>query len=30
MKPGIHPDYTTATVHCACGNKFETRSTQDD
>jgi large subunit ribosomal protein L31 len=30
MKPGIHPDYMTATVHCACGNRFETRSTQDD
>ena len=30
MKPGIHPDYTTSMVHCACGNKFETRSTQDD
>jgi large subunit ribosomal protein L31 len=28
MKPGIHPDYHQVTVHCACGNKFETRSTQ--
>ena len=27
MKPGIHPTYETATVHCACGNEFETRST---
>jgi large subunit ribosomal protein L31 len=27
MKPGIHPDYHTVTVHCACGNTFETRST---
>jgi large subunit ribosomal protein L31 len=28
MKPGIHPSYVAATVHCACGNTFETRSTQ--
>ncbi len=27
MKPEIHPTYATATVSCACGNKFETRST---
>lgn len=27
MKPDIHPTYQTATVHCACGNTFETRST---
>jgi large subunit ribosomal protein L31 len=27
MKPGIHPTYQNATVHCACGNTFETRST---
>lgn len=30
MKPGIHPDYNTVKVHCACGNQFETRSTSDD
>jgi large subunit ribosomal protein L31 len=30
MKQGIHPDYMTATVHCACGNRWETRSTRDD
>ncbi len=30
MKQGIHPDYKLATVHCACGNTFQTRSTQDD
>ncbi|MGH7480613.1 MAG: 50S ribosomal protein L31 [Longimicrobiales bacterium] len=30
MKQGIHPEYKTATVHCACGNAFETRSTLDD
>ena len=28
MKADIHPDYATATVNCACGNTFETRSTQ--
>ena len=27
MKPGIHPDYHQVTVHCACGNAFQTRST---
>ena len=27
MKPKIHPRYQTATVHCACGNQFTTRST---
>ncbi|MFQ5514176.1 MAG: 50S ribosomal protein L31 [Myxococcota bacterium] len=27
MKPGIHPEYQTAQVHCACGNEFVTRST---
>jgi large subunit ribosomal protein L31 len=27
MKQGIHPNYQTAHVHCACGNTFETRST---
>lgn len=30
MKKGIHPDYKTATVKCACGNTFETRSTAGD
>jgi large subunit ribosomal protein L31 len=30
MKPGIHPKYEMTTVHCACGNRFETRSTQKD
>jgi large subunit ribosomal protein L31 len=28
MKPGIHPEYVDATVTCACGNKFNTRSTK--
>ena len=27
MKTDIHPDYATATVKCACGNTFQTRST---
>ena len=26
-KEGIHPKYETINVKCACGNKFETRST---
>ena len=30
MKAGIHPNYQTTTVHCACGNTFETRSTQPE
>jgi large subunit ribosomal protein L31 len=30
MKQGIHPDYNTVKVHCACGNQFETRSTSKD
>ncbi|MEP7343711.1 MAG: 50S ribosomal protein L31 [Gemmatimonadaceae bacterium] len=27
MKPEIHPEYATATVRCACGNSWQTRST---
>lgn len=27
MKQGIHPDYPEATITCACGAAFETRST---
>ncbi len=27
MKKEIHPGYDTITVTCACGHKFETRST---
>lgn len=27
MKPGIHPDYQDIEVTCACGNKFQTKST---
>ena len=30
MKEGLHPDYQTATVRCACGETFETRSTKSD
>jgi large subunit ribosomal protein L31 len=29
MKPGIHPKYVQATVHCACGNTFTVGSTQE-
>ncbi len=28
MKSGIHPQYETVTVRCACGNQWETRSTR--
>jgi large subunit ribosomal protein L31 len=28
MKAGIHPKYVDATVVCACGNTFQTRSTK--
>lgn len=28
MKKGIHPEYVEATVSCACGNRFITRSTK--
>src|SRR5262245_41590991 len=30
MREGIHPDYPPATVSCACGNNFITRSTRGD
>lgn len=30
MRQGIHPEYKLATVHCACGNTFQTRSTETD
>ena len=30
MKEGIHPEYVLATVHCACGNTFQTRSTKSE
>lgn len=28
MKPGIHPNYRKATITCACGVTYETRSTR--
>jgi len=30
MKKDIHPDYVEATVICACGNTFKTRSTKKE
>ena len=30
MKQGIHPEYVLATVHCSCGNTFQTRSTKSE
>ncbi|MGB6838510.1 MAG: 50S ribosomal protein L31 [Dehalococcoidia bacterium] len=30
MKAKIHPEYVETTVHCACGNTFQTRSTKKD
>jgi large subunit ribosomal protein L31 len=30
MKDKIHPNYVEATVHCACGNSFQTRATKPD
>ena len=30
MKEGIHPEYHPLRVTSACGNAFETRSTQTD
>ena len=30
MKADIHPVYATANVMCACGNRFQTRSTQSE
>ena len=30
MKQGIHPNYKTATVKCACGNEFETCSVKEE
>jgi large subunit ribosomal protein L31 len=28
MKEGIHPEYKTITITCACGNVVKTRSTK--
>ncbi len=30
MKKNIHPEYVEATVTCACGNTFVTRSTKKE
>ncbi|MBR4030102.1 MAG: 50S ribosomal protein L31 [Clostridia bacterium] len=30
MREGIHPDYKTCVVKCACGETFETRSTKSE
>jgi large subunit ribosomal protein L31 len=30
MKPDIHPKYVKATVKCACGNTFETLSSNKE
>ena len=30
MKDKIHPEYKEITVTCACGNRFQTRSTTGD
>ncbi len=30
VKPDIHPKYVTATVHCACGETWQTRSTKSE
>ena len=30
MKEGIHPNYEKATVKCACGETFETRSPKSE
>ena len=30
MKRGIHPEYVEATVKCACGETFTTRSTKSE
>ena len=30
MKAGIHPEYVTVNVHCACGASWVTRSTKGE
>ncbi|HEX9889570.1 MAG TPA: 50S ribosomal protein L31 [Nitriliruptorales bacterium] len=30
MKSDIHPEYVLTTVHCSCGNNFQTRATQEE
>lgn len=30
MKEGIHPEYKTVTVKCACGAEYVTKSTKEN
>jgi large subunit ribosomal protein L31 len=30
MKAQIHPEYVEATVHCSCGNSWQTRATRPE
>jgi large subunit ribosomal protein L31 len=30
MKEGIHPEYSSTTITCVCGNIIETKSTRKD
>lgn len=30
MKPSIHPELHEVTVHCQCGNEFQTHSTKKE
>ncbi len=30
MKQGIHPDYKTTTIKCACGAEYVTKSVKDN
>ncbi len=30
MKKDIHPKYEVTTIHCACGETFESRSTRSE
>jgi large subunit ribosomal protein L31 len=30
MREGIHPKYELTTIHCGCGNTWETRSTKQN
>ncbi|HZO26378.1 MAG TPA: 50S ribosomal protein L31 [Chloroflexota bacterium] len=30
MRDGIHPKYALTTIHCACGNEWEIRSTRQN
>ncbi len=30
MKDGIHPEYMPSTIICACGNRIDTMSTQEE